>query len=174
MKTRKKAGALAIALAASALLGGASGDAHAGSISMPSNGTQSCRATTAAGASSFYYNHTYLWNGGATNQYLTCVLPEWNKVAGGTTTVLDMSWAAGATGGTVTCTAQMGAFYFGVNHIDQGATVSLTLAAGGNGFLEFPDMVASVNWHTINVICNVPPSFKLGLIERHRFVPDTW
>lgn len=174
MKTFDKAGALAIALAASALLGGASGDAHAGSISMPSNGTQSCRATTAAGASSFYYNHTYLWNGGATNQYLTCVLPEWNKMAGGTTTTLQMSWASGGTGGTVTCTAQMGSFYLGVNHIEQGSTVSLALAPGSSGFLEFPALVSSVNWSTINVICNVPSTFKLGLIERHRHVPDTW
>ncbi|WP_460758580.1 hypothetical protein [Lysobacter fragariae] len=141
---------------------------------MPTNGTAACRATNSTGAASFYYNHTYLWNNGSTNQYLTCVLPEWNRLDGNVNTVLQMAWAAGATGGTVTCTAQVGSFHHGVNNIDQGATVSLTLAAGASGYVFFPTMTSTVNWSTINIICNVPASFKLGLIERQRTVPDTW
>lgn len=168
-----KSAGLAAALAAGIILSGASNTAQAGTVYLSTNGTQACRSTSAAGAGNFYYNHTYLWNGGATNQYLTCVMPEWNK-GGGDTTTLQMAWAASATAGTVTCTVQSGAFYQGSNHIQQGATVSLTLAAGGNGYLEFPVIGQSVNWYMLNMICNVPPGFKLGLIERHRYAPDTW
>lgn len=173
MNIVNKSAGLAAALAAGIVLCGASNTAQAGTVFLSTNGTQACRATTGTGAASFYYNHTYLWNGGSTNQYLTCVLPEWNK-GPGNTSLLTMHWAASAAPGTVVCTVQSGAFYFGVNNIQQGATLNLTLAAGANGYINFPVIGQNYNWYTLNMICNVPPGFKLGLIERHRDAPDVW
>lgn len=173
--TKLRSMGLVVTLATGAMLGGVGGEAHAGTISMPTNGTAACKSTTAAGASKFYYNHTYLWNNGTTNQYLTCVLPDWNLQTGGNDTVLQMSWAAGATGGTVTCTAQIGGFYLGANQIVQGNTRSATITPGGSAFMTFVNpLTHTENWQTTNIICNVPPSFKLGLIEHQKDAPTAW
>ena len=174
---RKSSGSigLILVLAAGGLSATAGNVAQAGTISMPTNGTQACRATSSAGAASFYYNNTYLWNNGTTNQYLTCVLPDWNLMIATPDTALDMAWAAGSTSGSVVCTAQIGAYYGGANQIVQGNTQTLALAAGTNGYLTFATpMNHTTNWQSVNIICNVPAGFKLGLIEHQKTSPTAW
>lgn len=129
------------------------------------NGTGICRATSSAGAASFYYNHTYIWNSSASNQYLTCVVTNRREPTSTATQGGYMFWTAGGTGGTLTCTAQMGSYYFGTNTISSGSTQSVTLAAGASGTITFPSLARTASWETVNIICNVPPSFKLGLIQ---------
>ena len=128
------------------------------------NGTDICRATSSVGASAFYYNHTYIWNGSASTQYLTCVIPNHRVPTSDASMSTYLYWTAGASGGTVTSTTQMAAYYFGASEIASGNTQSATIAAGGNATLIFPSLARTAHWQSVNIICSVPASFKLGLV----------
>ena len=166
--------ALIVALATGVqLLAMSSAALAAPPIVQVTNGTLACRGTTTAGSASFYYNNMYLWNNGASTQFLTCVLPDWNTGNSGDDTYIAMNWAAGATGGTVTCTAQVGAFYNGVSNVAVGSTRNLVLAANANAQIVYPNpMTHTAKNQSVNIVCSVPPSFKLGLIEHWRTSPN--
>ena len=161
-------------IAVAGLLCGVGGTAQAATIELASSGA-ACRPVSAAAASSFYVANSYIWNTGSTNQYISCMLPDWNLLVGGDVTYLSFNWASSGTAGTVTCTVQAGGFYYGANQIASANTKSLTLAASSWGFMTFNTPLAmGTNYHNLNVSCNVPAGFKLGLIERQRSGPTTW
>ena len=73
---------------------------------------------------------------------------------------------AGATAGTVTCTAQMALYYYGANIITAGNTRSLSLAANGAWDITFPSLLrVGQPYATVDIICSVPAGFKLGLLQ---------
>jgi len=135
----------------------------------PTNGAAACKATSLAGQSAFYVSNFYLWNASSSTQYLTCFMPHWNLQYAVPTAATTLDWTAGATGGTVTCTAQSG-YYYGGNLVAQGSTLSMTLSASQSNIQVFPSLSRAGDADTVNLICRVPPGFKLGLIEQ--FDPD--
>lgn len=162
------AAALSLALGIAGLLTVVpANEARAASISYNTNGTSICRATTSAGAGSFYYNNMYIWNGSASNQYLTCVFTTARVFKTTASLYSYMFWDAGATAGSVVCTAQMGAHYSGASHVSAGNTQTLPLAAGASNYITFPALPRGYGGDTIDIICNVPPGFKLGLMQNN-------
>ena len=154
---------LSFALVAGVALGLAAPESKA-VVTMTTNGTNACQATSGAGQAAFYSSHLFIWNGSASNQYLTCTLPNWSTAYGVNSSGTYLYWSAGAAaGGNVVCTAQSG-WFAGVSNIAQGDTQNLTLAAGATGQIVFPSLSRPEYFYSINVICNVPPGFKLGLI----------
>ena len=155
--------ALALTLGIGAVLALAAAPEAKAYVVMPTNGAAACKATSGAGQSAFYSSNFYIWNGSASNQYLTCFMPSWNLAYAVPTIQTHFYWTAGATAGSVTCTAQSG-YYAGGNNVAQGNTQTLTLAANANNAIVFPALSRSSYYYSVNMICNVPPGFKLGLI----------
>ena len=155
--------ALALTLGIGAVLALAAAPEAKAFVVMPTNGAAACKATNLAGQSAFYVSNLYLWNSSTSNQYLTCFMPTWNLGYGVNTFSTQFWWTAGATGGSVTCTAQSG-YYAGSNLVAQGNTQTLTLAANAHSYIDFPALSRPSYVYSVNMICNVPPGFKLGVI----------
>jgi len=160
-----RAGALALTLGVAGLLAMTAAPEANAFVALPTNGAAACKATSLAGQSAFYVSNLYIWNASTSNQYLTCFMPYWNLVYARPTYATSFYWTAGATGGTVVCTAQSG-YYWSTNNVAQGNTQSRTLAANTYQEMAFPALSRPVWHYTVNMICNVPPGFKLGLITQ--------
>ena len=117
----------------------------------------------------FSRNNHYTTNIAATDQYLVCQFQMDDDPTVPATDIkyLELSVVAGASGGTVTCVAQIGALYAGSMHLESSISRSVTLTAGNGGYLNFGanPLIRSVYYNVLTMNCRVPTGFKVGLLE---------
>ena len=128
-----------------------------------------CHPASGALAAKFNRNLNYLTNVGTTDAYVVCHFqmadsPTLVAAFGG----LYVHLQGSAAGSTVTCVAQVGAFFSGTNQINGSVARTHTTSAHNESLVlswlsglerdDFADVV------TLN--CKLPPGMKMGLIQR--------
>jgi hypothetical protein len=136
-------------------------DASAGAV---------CHAANGALAAKFTFNLNYLTNISNTDAYVICHLPMDDAAMTpdgvGKLTVHGLIPTAGT---TVTCVAQVGAFYDSTNHLYSSSAKSDTAATLNSELYLSWDSVEvprTSNFQVLSINCKLPPGTKLGLIER--------
>jgi hypothetical protein len=128
-----------------------------------------CHAANGAAAAKFSYGNNLLTNNATNDQFVVCHFQMDDDQAVTLTTPLYVSAAIspGATGGTVTCLAQMGYFLSGQSLVSASISRSATLPAGEHTTLAWN----AVSWgrtepyQTLTLNCRLPPGFRMGLIQ---------
>jgi hypothetical protein len=129
-----------------------------------------CHAANGALASKFTFNLNYLTNVGTTDANVICSLPMDDATATpDTLTWLSVSVLVPTQGATVTCMAQTGYFFNGVNTIYRSSAQTYTATQ--------PNVAYTLQWNSylleradyvsvLTINCKLPPGTKLGLIQR--------
>ena len=129
-----------------------------------------CHAANGAAAAKFSFGNHYLTNNATTDQYVVCHFQMDDEQAELITTPLFLAMTATAgpaSGGTVTCLAQVGNYSMGATTITASATRSAPLAAGASTTLDW----SGVSWgrtqhyQVMTLNCRLPPGFRMGLIQ---------
>lgn len=128
-----------------------------------------CHPANGALAAKFNRNLNYLTNSGTTDGYVVCHF-QMADASGAVSPFggIHVHMQGSASGATITCVAQVGAFFSGTNLIEGSLARTYTTIApnesvvlswyGGLVRDEFEDVV------TLN--CKLPPGTKMGLIQR--------
>jgi hypothetical protein len=134
-----------------------------------------CHAANGALANKFTYNLNYLTNISNTDAYVICELVTDDATDTPELLIhLQVDVLVPTPGSNVTCMAQVGSFWDGVNHIRASQAQSYTTVSPDYGF--------SLDWNeaplqrlyiteTLTINCKLPPGAKLGLIQRWESVP---
>ena len=128
-----------------------------------------CHAANGAAVGKFTFSNFSLLNIGTTDQFVVCnfQMEEDLSLTLKAASTLSVSVTAGATPGTVTCTAQTGHHYSGATVIRSSFVRTVTLPASNNGYLlwDDPAWIRINPWDTLTLNCRLPGGFRMGLIE---------
>ena len=128
-----------------------------------------CQPASGGASGSFSHSNNYLTNIGTTTQYIICHFAMDDAEFTPTNTNLLNVHIQSTQAGTriVTCTAQTGSFYNGVNQVYRNQTRTYTFSAAGHTYLDFDESVLTrtVPWHTFTLNCRMDPGTRVGLIE---------
>ena len=141
----------------------------AATVYRDSSAGAACHAANGALAAKFTFNLNNLTNIGTTDAYVICHLPMDDGVSTPDhITALSVDLLAPVPGTTVTCVAQLGAYYDGVNHVYYSSSRSYTTVATNEAVrLEWYDNIARAqHHHVLTINCKLPPNAKMGLITR--------
>jgi hypothetical protein len=136
-----------------------------------------CHAANGALASKFTYNLNFVTNVGTTDAYVICSLPmdDASSLPDNIHT-LSVAVQTSNPGATVTCVAQNGSFYDGINHIYNSASRSYTAIGANAAFFLTWDGAALHRdgiYAVLTINCKLPPGTKLGLIQRWEgYIPE--
>jgi len=131
-------------------------------------GGMACDPANGGAVAKFVRGNMLLTNNNSTDQYVICHLQmddlePYVYVPIG----LRVHFAAAATGGTFTCTVQIGYFINGATNLVTSLTYSKTLAAGAYGSIPWDQYSLTRNnpWDVVTINCKIPPTGKIGSID---------
>ena len=127
-----------------------------------------CHAANGANAASFNFSNNYVTNTGTTTQYIICHLQmedAFVPVATEFFAVHVQSTQAGTR--IVSCSAQTGSFFNGVNQVKSAQVQAYTFSGPGSTDLNWNEstMARVSPWFTVTLNCRMDPGTRVGLIE---------
>jgi hypothetical protein len=119
------------------------------------------------GATLIISSNHYLTNNNSTAQYVMCYLPIIDAVADGQQLAYLGVEISTFTGGTVTCTAQTGAYLAATNMVHASASRTKTMSGSDIGSLHWDagTLNRSSSSDSLTLNCRMDPGTRLGLIS---------